>query len=253
MNQPIQALIVEDDLLTAATIEEALLGAGFSVSGIARTGDEALRIVEQHVVQVAIIDVRLASDPDGVATARALLQHQWMPLLYLTGHATDEVFDRAKATNPAAFLSKPFRPQELVQQVRLALHNAELPDPVSRAATETIYLPTEQGYVRVRQSEIQYLEAARNFTNLYLTADAQQRIMPSQKNTQPLILTGNLGYWSNHLSARQFHRLSKSLLVNLSHIDRVETQQVVLGSRAIELPGGARKALLTRLHIVRTR
>ena len=67
------------------------------------------------------------------------------------------------------------------------------------------------------------------------------------------MLTGNLGYWGNHLSPTLFHRLSKSLIVNLTHIDRVETHQMILGNRAIVLPDGTRRALLERLHIVRTR
>lgn len=254
MQQPVHILIVEDELIVAVDIEEALLRAGFFVSGIARNYEEAIHLIEHKAVHAAVVDVGLANEPDGVATARALLRHHWMPLIYLTGTTDAVTFERAKATNPYAFLNKPLRAQELVQQVQLAIHNFRLVKPDTTIATdESLYLPTEQGYARVQQSDIYYLEAARNFTSIYLTNEAVKRIIPKGKPGQPLMLTGNLGYWGNHLSPQLFHRLSKSVIINLTHVDRVETHQVVLGNRTIILPDGARKALLDRLHVIRTR
>ncbi len=254
MKQPLHVLIVEDELIVAVHIEETLLRAGFKVSGIARTYEEAIRLIESRAVSVAVVDVGLAAEPDGVATARALLRHQWMPLIYLTGATDAATFERAKNTHPYAFLNKPLRPQELVQQIQLAVHNFQQGEPITNTSTaDPIYLPTEQGYSRVQQSDIYYLEAARNFTAIYLTNEAFERIAPAGKVGQPLMLTGNLGYWGSHLSPLFFHRLSKSLLINVAHIDRVETQQVILGSCKIALPDGTRKSLLSRLHVIRTR
>jgi DNA-binding LytR/AlgR family response regulator len=254
MKQPVQVLIVEDELLVAVAIEEALLRAGLGVSGIASTYEEAIALIGRIPVDLAIVDVGLAGEPDGVATARALLRQQWIPLIYLTGTTDDATFERAKATNPYAFLNKPLRPQELIQQVLLAIHNAlQTETTIIIANDEPLYLPTSQGYARVRQSDIYYLEGAGNFTHVYLTNEAAKRIIPSSKPGQPLLLTGNLGHWGNHLSLRLFYRLSKSLIINLTYIDRVETHQIILGDCSISLPDGARKSLLERLHIVRTR
>lgn len=256
MKQPVQILLVEDDLLAAVAVEEALIGAGFGVAGIARTYEEALRLVERTSVQAAVVDVNLAgpSQPDGVATARALLRHTWMPLIYLTGTTDEATFERAKATNPFAFLNKPLRPQELVQQLRLALHNFQQGELTGAADTEgPVYLPTARGYARVLQTDIQYLQAAGNFTSVHLIPSAAKRIMPNEKSVKPMVLTGNLGYWGGHLSPRFFYRLSKSLIVNLTHIDRVEAHQITLENCTLPLPGGTHKSLLTRLHVVRTR
>ncbi len=254
MQQPVHILIVEDELIVAVAIEEALLRAGFSVSGIAQNYQEANHLIEHKAVDAAVVDVGLTNEPDGVATARALLRHHRMPLIYLTGTTDADTFERAKATNPYAFLNKPLRAQELVQQLQLAIHNFRLEEPDTTLATAgPLYLPTEQGYVRVEQSDIYSLEAARNFTSVYLTNEAVKRIIPKGKPGQPLMLTGNLGYWGSHLSPQLFHRLSKSVIVNLAHVDRVETHQVILGSHTVVLPDGVRKALLDRLHVIRTR
>ncbi|MBO0929806.1 response regulator transcription factor [Fibrella aquatilis] len=263
MKQPLQILIVEDELLMAVAIEEALVGAGFGICGIARTYQDAIRLIACSTAQAAVVDINLAGSADtclpeldGVATARALLRHTWMPLIYLTGNTDEATFERAKTTNPFAFLTKPLRPRELVQQVQLALHNFQQSEPIRAGATEEpVYLPTEKGYARVQQTEILYLQAAGNFTSVFLTAPATKRLIPEGKGEKPLILTGNLGYWGNHLSPRLFLRLSKSLIVNLTHIDRVEAHQITLAhcSAPLPLPGGTHKSLLNRLHVIRTR
>ena len=50
-------------------------------------------------------------------------------------------------------------------------------------------------------------------------------------------------------------RLSKSLIINLTHIDRVEAHQIMLANCTdpLPLPGGTHKSLLNRLHVIRTR
>lgn len=254
MKAPVQILLVEDDLIMAVDIEEKLLQAGFGISGIARTYEEALSIIGRTTVDLAVVDVGLATEPDGIATARALLRHQRMPLIYLTGSTDETIFERAKATNPDAFLNKPLRSQELLYQIRLAVHHAEQEKPLAESVVAgAIYLPTEQGYVRVQQQDLYYLEAARNFTAVYLTDEASRRIVPLVKLGQPLMLTGNLGYWANYLSPGLFYRLSKSILINLKHVERIETHQVVIGNRILPLPDGARRNLMKQLLVIPTR
>ncbi len=255
MKQVIHVLIVEDESLVAVDIEEALIRAGFSISGIARNYDEAVRLIGQKPVDIAVVDVGLGDDiRDGVATARELLRQHWMPLIYLTGTTDEATFERAKATNPYAFLNKPLRTQELVQQVQLALHNFRQETPInSPSPDKPVYWPTELGYTRIDQSEICYLKAAGNFTDAYLTAEAAKRIMPGTKPHQPLMLTGNLKHWGLHLSTRVFYRLSKSLLVNLTHIERVDSQQAMIGIHPLSLTATTRRNLMEQLNIVRTR
>ncbi len=81
---PIQILIVEDELIIATNLEETLLNAGYGISGIARTYAEAREIARHKAVDVALVDVRLATAPDGIATARELLRIKKIPIIYLT-------------------------------------------------------------------------------------------------------------------------------------------------------------------------
>src|SRR5690349_20551736 len=62
-------LIIEDDLLIASQIEGALTEAGFEVVGVATTGEAALELVRAKPPDMAVVDIRLPGDRDGVDTA----------------------------------------------------------------------------------------------------------------------------------------------------------------------------------------
>jgi DNA-binding LytR/AlgR family response regulator len=254
MEKSIHLLLAEDDLITAEALRQSLTEAGFRLGGVARTYHEALRLAERSPVDLAIVDVQLAGQPDGIALASALLALRWMPIIFLTGNTDEVTFSRAKAVQPAAFLNKPFRPTELTQQIRLILHNRDQSTPAPSALTSgPLYLSTRAGLVRVDQTDICYLEADGNYTNVHLTEAARHRFGPDGQRTQSLTFTGNLGYLSKSLSPLLFRRLSKSLIVNLDRIDRVEAQTVVMDTHSVLLTTGERKKLLDSLAVVRTR
>jgi two-component system, response regulator PdtaR len=73
-------LIIEDDLLIASQIEGALTDAGFDVIGVVMTGEEALEAASTEPPDLAVVDIRLAGDRDGVDTALELFRFPGHPL-----------------------------------------------------------------------------------------------------------------------------------------------------------------------------
>ena len=63
-------LIVEDDLLIASQMEAALTDAGFQIAGTASTGEEALQLAHAQSPTLVVMDIRLASDRDGIDAER---------------------------------------------------------------------------------------------------------------------------------------------------------------------------------------
>ncbi len=108
-------LIVEDEALIALTMEEALLGAGFRVCGIADTASRALALAARHKPGLAVIDVRLAGGDDGIQVAEALVARRPTGILFATGNCA-EVRQRARVGQGC--LSKPFEAAWLVAALR---------------------------------------------------------------------------------------------------------------------------------------
>lgn len=68
----ISVLVVEDDPVAGEAHEKYVNRVdGFEVAGIARTGQDALRLLEQTAVDLVLLDLRLP-DMDGLQVARAL-------------------------------------------------------------------------------------------------------------------------------------------------------------------------------------
>ncbi|GAB4017384.1 response regulator [Spirosoma koreense] len=252
METPIRVLIVEDDLFMATDMEESLTLAGYTVCGKAANYTEAVKLMKQSLPDLVIVDIKLDGPADGINTVKELMRIKWVPIIYLTGSSEPETFNRAKGTFPAAFLHKPFRIRELSAQIDLAMYNfyagningaPELPDHT--------FLPTGSGYIRVIKSEIQFLKADRGNAELFLTKGGFHRIYPS-KPYQAIGVSLNLGKLVAYLSA-DFYQLSRSIVINLDYLDRIESNRLYIGSHEIPIPDGARKALIDRLQVVRTR
>jgi len=115
-----RVLIVEDELMIAHDLREALTDAGFEVVGVAADGSEARATAAAHDPEVVLMDVRLRGGDDGVQVATELLDDHAVPFVFLTAHSDEATVRRVQEVG-AAMLIKPFDEQELVAAVRVAV------------------------------------------------------------------------------------------------------------------------------------
>ncbi|WP_234736601.1 response regulator [Tellurirhabdus bombi] len=252
MKVPLRILIVEDVPLTAISLEEHLTQAGYIVCGKATDYESAIRLMKKESPDLALIDIQLDGQPDGIVTAQELLRIKPIPIIYLTGHPESEYFARAKKTKPAAFLHKPIRLRELAMQVDLALHNYYLDSNTELASiSDYVYIPDGHSKYRVHQNGIAFLRANRAYVDLFLTSEEYERLKIKTKNV-PLTVSVSLGKMLEYLPTH-FYKISRSVAINLNHLERIETTQIVIGEEEIDLPEGAYKKLIERLNVVRFR
>jgi DNA-binding NarL/FixJ family response regulator len=114
-------LVVEDDFLVASEIEVALQSAGFAVTGVAASADEAIALAQNNKPDLAIIDIRLHGKRDGVDAALVLFREHAIPCIFATAHADEAVRARAAAASPRGWLQKPYTMPLLIEVVRRAL------------------------------------------------------------------------------------------------------------------------------------
>ena len=107
-------LVVEDDYLVGLELEYHLTAAGFVVVGIAATVDEALAIAASDKPVLAIVDIRLAEERDGIDAAIELNGKFGIRSIFATAHADAETRERGAAANPIGWLQKPYPPETLI-------------------------------------------------------------------------------------------------------------------------------------------
>lgn len=248
MEQRIKILIVEDEMLIGAKISLFLTELGYEVTAILPRAEEALLHVQDNLPDIALLDVRLKGDMDGVTLAELLQKQHNLPIIFLTANSDDATFNRAKAAKPFAFLAKPFRKAELQRAIELTISrmeagsNQEVPKPKNEE--ETTYLLDDRIFVRFKDrmvkivfDSILYVEADRNYCRIFTQHKEYLLTMPMKS-------------LEDKLPPAQFQRIHRSHIVNLSYVDEVAEGQVIIGTKHLPLSQSLREEFLKRFRMV---
>lgn len=127
-------LIVEDEGIVALDMQARLNRLGYQCVGIPNSGEDAIKLAAEHRPDVALMDIRLRGNMDGVETAQQLRVQFDIPVVYLTAYTDETTLQRAKVTEPLGYLVKPFEERELSSTLEMALYKLEM-DRRSQAQT----------------------------------------------------------------------------------------------------------------------
>lgn len=244
MTSPAKILIVEDEMIIGANISLQLTKLGYEVTGIVSRGEEALAHVKQNRPDIVLMDIQLKGEMDGIDTVNKIHQSIDLPVIYLTANADDENFERAKSTNPYAFISKPFKKLDLQHAIELTMgrldksksngtEEAHYASPFIQS--DSIYIRRNERMIKILISDIYYFEADRNYCKIF------------SKNKECLLVM-TLKEINDKLPPEHFLRIHRSFIINLSHVDEVAGTHVVIGKKAIPLSKTLRSELLNRLQ-----
>jgi PAS domain S-box-containing protein len=115
-------LIVEDEGIIAKDIQSTLNRLGYSVIGIASSGEEAIKKAMEIHPDIVLMDIVLEGAMDGVEAAGYIHDHFDIPVVYLTAYSDDTTLQRAKITEPFGYILKPFHEKELYTTIEMALY-----------------------------------------------------------------------------------------------------------------------------------
>jgi len=244
VKSPAKILIVEDEMIIGANISLQLTKLGYEVTGIVTRGEEALNHVKQHKPDIVLMDIQLKGDLDGIETVQLMHKEIDIPVIYLTANADQEHFNRAKSTNPYAFISKPFKKMDLQHAIELIIDKL---DPKESTVdnddfcvspfvqTDSIFVRRNERMIKIMIKDIYYFEADRNYCKIFA------------KNKDCLLVM-TLKEIDEKLPPEHFLRIHRSFIINLSHVDEVAGSHVVIGRKAIPLSKSLRAELLNRLQ-----
>jgi PAS domain S-box-containing protein len=130
-------LIVEDDNSVAQYIQVCVRNGGYSVAGVATTGEEALRRAAEARPALVLMDIHLHGTMDGLAAAAAIRARLDVPIVYLTADAEIETLRGAQLAEPFGYILKPFNARDLWAAIEVALYKHRLEQQLkAKAAVE---------------------------------------------------------------------------------------------------------------------
>ncbi|MEG5065034.1 ATP-binding protein [Microcoleus sp. B3-A4] len=123
---PIQILVVEDEVIVAQDIAGRLKKLGYAVTATVSSGEEAIQKAIETPPDLVLMDIVLKGDMDGVTAAEKIRINRNVPTVFLTAYADDKTLERAKLTDPFGYIIKPFQQNDLRVAIEIALHRHEI-------------------------------------------------------------------------------------------------------------------------------
>ena len=127
LNDAVTILVVEDDQLIQAMVEDALSDGGFG-SAVTASGEEAISLLKSSAsrYRAVVTDINLVGQLDGWEVARAARENEpAMPVIYMTGTHGEEW--ASKGVPNSVLLAKPFAPAQLVTAIANLLNTVAPP------------------------------------------------------------------------------------------------------------------------------
>ncbi|WP_127142957.1 response regulator [Pelagibacterium montanilacus] len=111
-------MIIEDEPLIAMDIEQMVESLGHTVTGVARTHAEAIKLFNEKRPGLVLADIQLADGSSGIDAVNDILKTVSVPVIFIT--AFPERLLTGERPEPAFLVTKPFQPdmvKALVSQV----------------------------------------------------------------------------------------------------------------------------------------
>src|SRR3954468_24461113 len=99
-------LVVEDEAIVAADIQDRLTSLGYEVIGPVDNGAEAVQKAVELRPDVVLMDVMLKGEMMGTDAGSQIRDELRIPVIYLTANSNDATFMRARETEPFGFILK---------------------------------------------------------------------------------------------------------------------------------------------------
>jgi len=224
-----KVLIVEDEPLIAQDLKFLLQDLGLSSVSIVLDYEDALEILKKEVFDLALLDINLSSEKDGIDLAGHLNSLN-IPFIFLTSYFNPGVVARAKITRPQAYLVKPFNKHDLqinVEMVLFKIKNEQKP--------YEVFLKEKRGSVKVNVSKLLFLEAIDNYTKLVFESEEQ-------------VLSQTLKVVHDKLAAQNIVRVHKSFCVKIDAISFVKGNTIYIETHEIPIGRTYKQGLSSKLN-----
>lgn len=254
----LKLLIAEDNVVIAHNLSLSLESMGYEVCQVLSSGEELLLQVHQHHPDLVILDITLEGKLDGIETAALLAKSTRVPFIFMTAFSDKETIDRAKQTNPHAYLVKPFDARTLQSSIELAIHNAGTRLLAAEQATASPAIPTAgtdavEAHNFLLQDAL-FVKVRNRLEKVMLEdiiwAEAQDIYCNIKTRTHLHLVSQSLKNLEQRLPAGHFMRVHRSYIVQLTAIEAIEDNNILIGNKQIPIGNTHKDALLKRIQIL---
>jgi response regulator NasT len=123
MLEGLRVVVAEDEGLIRMDVVASLEEAGLVVVGQASDGEEAIALATELEPDLVVMDVKMPK-LDGISAAEKISELK-IPVVLLTAFSDAELVSRAAQAGAMAYVTKPFKPTDLLPAIQIAISRHE--------------------------------------------------------------------------------------------------------------------------------
>ncbi|MEK9908587.1 MAG: response regulator, partial [Aquiluna sp.] len=123
MSEALRVVVVEDEGLIRMDVVSTLEEAGFDVVGEGSDGEQAIELATEHEPDLVVMDIKMPK-LDGISAAEKIAELK-IPVVLLTAFSQADLVSRAAEAGAMAYVTKPFKPADLLPAIQIALARHE--------------------------------------------------------------------------------------------------------------------------------
>ena len=242
MHETLRILIVEDDAIIGESIHMHLQSLGHLPHPPIDSMSEALAFSNQHTVDLAFVDIRLNDGKSGIDLTKEWDKNPSFPYIYLTAYTDDKTLEEVRKTEPAGFLVKPFRRNELKAAIAVATATSRQREQLKESnksnksnAKDHIFINVGGKWDRIEIADILYLTSAHVYTEIHTHEGKKVTRKP-------------LGKLVEELETQGIVRVHRSSAINLAHVSHFDRHTVKIGDTEFNMSASYKTELLKRLQ-----
>lgn len=229
-------LIVEDEPIIAFDLKQCVEQEGFEVIGIAASAEEAFLKLEANSPDLVLLDIKIKGEADGISVAKHLNETN-IPFVFITSSHDVHTLERVKLVKPAGFILKPFRDEEVLANIHLAIKK-QTPAEDTRVKAERIFIRDGGALRPIQTKDLLFVKGESNYSVLYFRDGRSYTLAHTLKSIQ------------EKLPEATFCRVHKSYLINLEYIDLIEHSILKIGEHIIPIGKSHRGLLFDKLQVL---
>ncbi len=232
-------LIIEDEFSIAMDMEMRLQKMGYNVAGIATNYKDALAVLLEESIDIALLDINLNSDKSGIDIGKIIKEKFNIPIVFITAYTDAKTFNDALEANPMGYITKPFKDADLNNNIQLAFNKFVKTldeNPELKIDNKYFFIKDKGVLKQVNIDDILWVEAMDNYTIVHTSA-GKHIVNAFLKDV--LIKLG-----------RDFIRIHRSHAVALKKITSIEDNVVYIGKTFLIISQSYKANLLERLEVI---
>ncbi|MCG9972732.1 LytR/AlgR family response regulator transcription factor [Christiangramia crocea] len=237
MKRHAEIVIVENDIPMAAKLSLTLNELGYRITGIFSRAKDALFFIEQEPPDLILLDDSLKGQLNGMESEGSDPKKE-TSIIYFNKEQSSQSIHKLLPSGKnisKGILKKEIR--ESFKRLRKKYSLKKSPKAEHSFLNDRIFVRYKDTMVKISLNEIQFIEADRNYCKVF-TKDRQYLLVTTLKEV------------ASKLPNKRFLRIHRSYIANLSHIDEIGGNHVVISGRSLPMSKNMRTELFKHLQVI---